>query len=550
MKKVVILGAGLATRLYPITSHIPKVLVNYKQHTILKHLHDLYMEKGAEEIIVVVHSKFKDLVESYAKTMDLVVTVRCVDEAHGSMYAINKIHEDISGHNVIFNWCDVIPQFYDGQEFQWGKNLIYTFGNQCRYKFDDGVIKNVGASGGNIVGIYQTNYDFFEPLPEDEIKGKDFVDFLFGADFREQKLFNVTDIGDIPKLREAHKNIEQNREFNEIRMSDTVVLKKALNVKGLELQQQELNWYDSVESINTPFILIKEHDHFTMSRITGHPMYQKFEPDMLESILQGSKFYPKSKITKPHFTQEQIDSDVKKEAYDKVLDRCETIQGMIDSFGVEYVNGVKLPPLKKLLKRALPHLKETEYTLIHGDLNFSNTMLSDLGNVRFIDPRGYFGDTKVWGPRTYDEAKILYALSGYDEFNADPLWGGLSIEGNSAIVDIKPLMEDYLEQDFVKNKHKLWLGIIWIALGGYFKNNPLKAVSAYFHGMYLLTQFLKDTPRVLQNGALVPETKEPVTAIVKTRCPTKWELHDKETGQVYIMNHVQSELHNQWILQN
>ena len=547
MKKVVILGSGLATRLYPITSHIPKVLVNYKQHTVLKHLYDLYTNVGAEEIIVVVHSKFKDLVQGYAKTMGLTITVRCVDEAYGSMYAINKIHSDVDGHNVIYNWCDVIPKFYGRREFDWGKNKIYTYGDKCRYSFKDGKIDNVGATGGNIVGIYQTNFDFLEPIPDYITKGHDFVEFLKASDFQEESLFDLIDIGDIPKLRQAHDSKELNREFNEITLKDGYVIKKALNPKGEELQKKELNWYLNLKGVrNVPMIYMTPTETcniMTMERIYGSSMYEKFTPELLPRILKesvfGDRYIPE---------KNQIDADIKQEAYTKVIDRCASIQDMIDSFGIKYVNGVKIGSLNRLLKRVLPHLKETEYQLIHGDLNFSNIMLSDDNEIKFIDPRGYFGHTELYGPRTYDEAKILYALSGYDEFNADPLWGGLSIEGDSAIVDIKPLMTDYLDQDFVTPKHKLWLGIIWIALGGYFKNNPLKAVSAYFYGMYLLTSFVKGLPRVLTDGAIVPETKEPVTASIITKCPSKWELHDRETGQVYMMNHIQSELHKQWIL--
>src|SRR5699024_11457572 len=71
MKKVVILGAGLGSRLYPITNEIPKVLVNYKQHTVLKHLYDLYSNQS-DEIILVIHSKFNDLVKGYIKSINMI----------------------------------------------------------------------------------------------------------------------------------------------------------------------------------------------------------------------------------------------------------------------------------------------------------------------------------------------------------------------------------------------------------------------------------------------------------------------------------------------
>lgn len=548
MKKVVILGAGLATRLYPITSHIPKVLVNYKQHTILKHLYDLYKSYGAEEIIVVVNSRFKQLVEEYSAMMNLEVIVRCVDEPYGSMHAINRIYPDISGHNVIFNWCDVVPEF-GRSGLTWNENTIYVHGNECRYKFDNDkkAIVNVGQSGGDIVGIYQlANYT--ANYPESVVYEKDFVEFLYAKDFKSQYVPFLVDIGDIPKLRKAHAVKELNREFNEITINNNVVLKKALNEKGLKLQKEELNWYDSVKSNSVPDILIKEQNFFTMERIFGKPMFEAFDLELLPKILDGLRFSDEVYVP----TKLDCITDVKKEAYDKVIDRCDTIRGMFDSFGVKYVNGTKIGHLKSLLRKALPYLTNnallSKYTVIHGDPNFSNTMLSDDNEVKFIDPRGYFGDTKIYGPRIYDEAKVLYALSGYDEFNSDPLWAGLSIEGDSAVININPLIENYCDQDFVTFEHKLWLAIIWIALGGYFKNNPLKACSAYFYGMHLLTETLKGVPRISANGLELEDLETPITASVITKCPSKWILIDTETNQKYKMKSTQQDVTKQWEL--
>ena len=40
--------------------------------------------------------------------------------------------------------------------------------------------------------------------------------------------------------------------------------------------------------------------------------------------------------------------------------------------------------------------------------------------------------------------------------------------------------------------------------------------------------------RELQNGVHVYELDEPVELIVKTKCPMKWKLVDRETGEEYI----------------
>lgn len=549
MRKAVILGAGLATRLYPITHHIPKVLVNYKQDTILKNLHMIYSDLGAEEIIVVVHSRFKDMVQAYADQEGLKLTIHCVDESFGSAYALATMDRMLHGHNVVVNWCDIIPDF---GSWCWEQNTIYVKGNECRYNFDGHRITNVGATGGNVVGIYQFHdWEFYMGETLEEIneycQGQDFVDFLYGEAFAYSELRDLIDLGDKPKLEKAHAVRELNRSFNAVEISEDTVEKFALTEKAKELQANELAWYDAISgNQSVPAILGRRENSFDMERIKGIPMFDHMhkitQPGrvvMVDNILDALRF----SRTDIYASEEQIEEDFTKEFYTKVIDRCASIQPLIDSFGeIERVNYTKIGRLKPMLKQALNHLIKYQhesagrrYYVIHGDPNFSNTMLSTQGDVKFIDPRGYFGNTKIHGPRLYDEAKVLYAISGYDDFNADPMWGGLSIDetAKNAIIDIEPLIYKYEKMDTFNDYHHLAVAVIWIALGGYFKNNPLKAVSAYYYGMALLTQQLRKMGRLLQDGTIAKDLPEAITATLITKNSDKWELLDKETGVRY-----------------
>ncbi|ARW58015.1 hypothetical protein [Serratia phage X20] len=545
MKKAVILGAGLATRLYPITHHIPKVLVNYKQHTILKNLHDIYADLGADEIIVVVHSKFAEMVRAYAQQEGLNITVHTVDESYGSAYALATMNHMLEGHNVIVNWCDIIPDF---GSWCWEQNTIYTKGNQCRYNFDGQYISNVGSTGGNVVGIYQfLDWEFYmgDTLEEinEQCQGQDFVDFLYGKSFKQSELMNIIDLGDMDKLHEAHKERELNRSFNAVEITEDYVEKFALTEQGKKLQRDELEWYRHVKSQSIPKISGINGESFIMERIKGLPAFEWLyglpafkQFDKIEEILDALNFGPSV-----HATEEEIELDFTKEFYTKVIDRCDSIKGLIESFGkITHVNHVKLGHLKPMLKQALAHLikyhHETQgrsYCVIHGDPNFSNTMIQYDGVVKFIDPRGYFGETKIFGPQLYDEAKVLYAISGYDKFNSDHAWGGLIIDEGHCFVNIQPLVHKYEKCDLFNDYHHLAVAIIWIALGGYFKNNPLKAVSAYYHGMMLLTKQLRKMGRLLQDGSVSMDISEPITATLITKNPGKWVLTDKETGVSY-----------------
>ncbi|QJT71744.1 hypothetical protein TH1_060 [Shewanella phage Thanatos-1] len=547
MKKVVILASGMATRLKPITSHMPKVLVNYKQHTILKHLYDIYANQlGADEIIVVVNSCYKEMVKAYAAQENLNIKILTVDEALGSAYALCSISGHLYGHNVVLNWCDVIPQF---NNFEWDMNSVYTWGNDCRFHFDRKFI-NKGVTGGNVLGVYQVQQWDYMPDTKENLnemcQGKDFVEFVSQEldVFQEHKLSNAVDLGDMIKLAISHKDQEFNREFNKIEFNYeaesglSFVTKIATNEMGLALQERELAWYKNVTSKNVPKILDVAKDRFDMELLQGKTMFEHSDAlspidltQTVKSILSAMNFSQASS----NVPLDSVKRDFKYEIVEKVLGRNALIQGLIDSFGeVTHVNGVKLGRVKTLLNQAYNHLlyqhtsSQEKYRVIHGDPHFSNIIIGK--DIKFIDPRGYFGKTIGYGPRIYDESKVLYSLEGYDDFNANPTWGGLSIDNGYATIDIKkPKTKGRLP---FNDYHYLWVAIIWIALGGYFKNNPLKAVSAYYYGLYLLTIQLDKMGRRLNTG-LVSHDGPLVKATLVTKNPGKWVLTDLETGVQY-----------------
>lgn len=61
-----------------------------------------------------------------------------------------------------------------------------------------------------------------------------------------------------------------------------------------------------------------------------------------------------------------------------------------------------------------------EYKIIHGDLVFSNIILTNTGKIRLVDVKGKQGsDLSIFGDCFYDYAKIYQSLIGYDEILLD-----------------------------------------------------------------------------------------------------------------------------------
>lgn len=122
--KCLILAAGYATRLYPLTENFPKPLLKVGEKTILDHLLDDIEKSGSvDEYVVISNHKFAYQFDEWAKTKTLNITV--VDDGTSTnetrlgavcdvQFAIDKLSLDgdmlvIAGDNVLdFSLCRFI----------------------------------------------------------------------------------------------------------------------------------------------------------------------------------------------------------------------------------------------------------------------------------------------------------------------------------------------------------------------------------------------------------------------------------------------------------
>ena len=200
---IVIVAAGLGSRLAPLTNHIPKVLVNIGKNTGYVEMVRYWskqtnLERGS--LTVIVHSAYKSLVAEYHKmyfpTIPLIV--KTVDVANGSAHAILSTCDHLEGREVLFSWCDVLPVDEIKIDTIGGRyansNVIFTnYNGSCRY----GV--GVDASGrgvkpfldpyerGGVFGLYYIHR--YEPSHVESSDGQDFIEVIeqFG-ECREHRL--------------------------------------------------------------------------------------------------------------------------------------------------------------------------------------------------------------------------------------------------------------------------------------------------------------------------------------------------------------------------
>lgn len=149
------------------------------------------------------------------------------------------------------------------------------------------------------------------------------------------------------------------------------------------------------------------------------------------------------------------------------------------------------------LANALRKRYPSKFYLIHGDPTFSN-MIYDrlLGKVFLIDPRGYFGKTKLFGDVDYDWAKVYYSIVGdYDQFNRKKF--ALSITDKEVELAVKPNnwsdMEEYFfEQigDVSKTKIKGLHAVIWLSLTTYAWEDYDSICGAFYNGILKSADFI------------------------------------------------------------
>jgi hypothetical protein len=555
---LVIVAGGLGSRLAPLTNSIPKFLVNIGKETGFVKMLEYWRQYQPESITVIVHSKYKALTQAYfdlyfkndpymktwsddGEEIRTPFIIKTVDEANGSAHAIMTTCGDhLNKQPVLFTWCDVIPgELFDVEELNHGGAFAFTnYDYPNRYDLVQPTVAPdapklgwgdrvpaIRADGrGGLFGVYYVST--FEKKPFQN--GQDFVELLGLYSHRgfvnEVKMPSIIDFGDMPKLERVRSTADAARAFNSVKMHGDLVLKSALTAQGEGLIKREVAWYNELDAMQSTVRRPKhwastDGTSFVMSRVKGVPVWEqwpKLDADGRAMVLTRIfEELDKLHVHKKPVGYDQVELDIKVEAYDKLIARYDEIKPMINAFGpVQWVkvNGAEykfkcLDPnvtIKRLFNALIAEYETPFHSLIHGDLQMSNTMIDpDTLEVTFIDPRGYFGKTTTYGCADYDIAKLLYSLSGYDLFNYSKDFhlkhNGLGEVGDGSqqwVIEFDIAQPSWAGcQQIIAERftrvHQLWLAVIWIGLAQYIKNDPVKSVAAHYHGLAMAEQLLE-----------------------------------------------------------
>jgi hypothetical protein len=168
-----------------------------------------------------------------------------------------------------------------------------------------------------------------------------------------------------------------------------------------------------------------------------------------------------------------------------------------------YLNGTELKTFKVIWPKLKQYIEKTclskTLTFIHGDMCFSNILYgkNPINNdivLKFIDPRGSFGNTKIYGDIYYDLAKIMHSCDGKYEYiitdNFELIDNNVNFKLNfhkQDSTDIKNVLDKIiLQHKFNNTKILLLQGLIFIGMCARHYDSQIRQKAMFLTGLRIL----------------------------------------------------------------
>ena len=501
VRTIIVQAGGKGSRLQYLTANKPKCLVPVDNLPLLFHL---FRHFPKCHFIVIGDYKY-DVLEKYLKAFasdvryDLVSGQGKSGTCGGLSDALRLVPETTPFALI---WCDLLlPKDYSLPKLT--ANYVGVSRDfPCRWKYEEGKFEEERSTTHGVAGffIFQDKSQIADVPEEGE-----FVRYLSkkNINFAEEPLLRTHEYGLLEEWDKLPKR--RTRPFNELVFDGSKAIKRPLDDQGKSLAIKEQAWYKKAEElgINEFLPTIYSYDPLTMEIIDGQALYETGNKAIEEKAALIADLVLSLK-TIHNASQVAADVDSFWEAYyEKTFQRLEKVRDLVPfaDIPVIKVNGraclnpfFKKKEIRSLLERYIPK----QFSFIHGDCTFSNTMLRADGRVCFIDPRGYFGHTQFYGDPAYDWAKLYYSIYGnYDQFNLRRF--RLSVGEDGAHLEIASNGYESLDTKFLENisnevtaeQITLYHALIWLSLTTYAWEDYDSICGAFYNGVYLLAEALK-----------------------------------------------------------
>ena len=480
-----------------LTENKPKCLISINGTTILQTISIAF--PGAIAIII---GDYKiDVLQSYLEVVHPdfeyhIVKARGTGTNSGITEALNFLPD---GEPFAITWSDL---FYRAPILMQDENSNYvgmTNSNKCRYSFEEGKFIEGDTNHNGVIGLFLFKHkNLLSAVPNNG----EFVRYLSQTNIHFSPLVvdSVYEIGTMDNYLLFKLQFPVSRFFNNIEIEDEVVVKGVTVQKFRHLLEDEINWYRYMENVGfTSIPKVKSFEPLILERIRGlHPhqfkdLSQVQKVILIENIIR--------QLNDLHSTARRPvkEEDLYDVYVNKTLERIKPVTKMlkINSNKKYVINGRQIeaiiPNDPEIIRELFRILSPVSYFCpIHGDPTFSNTLVTNNNEIKFIDPRGYFGNSKIFGDPRYDLAKLYYsAVGNYDQFNEQ----NFQFKFSSEEITIKIASSGFenawktLENNSIDTRDiEILHSLVWLSLSGYFVNDVDSMMASYFHGLELISE--------------------------------------------------------------
>jgi GTP:adenosylcobinamide-phosphate guanylyltransferase/aminoglycoside phosphotransferase len=492
---IVVQAGGKGTRLEHLTANKPKALVPVENLPMIFHL----FRKFPDKRFVVIADYHRDVLREYLAAF-ADVTYQVVDAAGsgtcaGVDQALALLPDD---EPFMLVWSDLIlPDAFElpTADRNW-VGISQTF--ECRWSYADAGFTEERSRQHGVAGLFV--FEDKSALADIPASGE-LVRWLQqqGQEFETLGLGGTREFGLLCEYETLAT--EKTRPFNRATVVGDTFIKEPVDAQGRSLARRESGWYRHALELGVRNIpQLRGFEPLTMERIDGKNIYEYSDLPLDDKRAVLADLAAALRDLHALESAPANSFSVREAYYGKTVERLKAVRDLIPLADREtiVVNGrqCRNPYFhRRDLERALDALTVKQFAFIHGDPTFSNLMLRGGTEPLFIDPRGYFGHTELYGDPNYDWAKLYYSVVGnYDQFNLKNFRLGVHAD----TVDLKVASNGWesLEEDLFALSGadpltiKLLHAVIWLSLTTYAWQDYDSICGAFYNGIYYLEEVL------------------------------------------------------------
>ncbi len=435
--KVCILAGGVGKPMEGLDEHVSKAILPVNNKAVISYIVEKF-PKGVEIVVAVGHQKesvIDYLTLAYPdRKFRFVAVKKFVGPGTGPGYGLLECKKFLQCPFILFtadtivsediplpdqNWMGIAP-VHETEPYCTVKirnNSIYELNDKTK---NDNRFAFIGLAG---IKDYQ---DFFKTLESNKkiIAGEIQVSNGFNA-LLERHLapigFTWFDTGTLEHYTETNKNFSGENKFDFSKGNEFLYFVNNRVIKFFAdrsiADKRHLRSKGALKGL-TPVIEAKRGHFYSYLKVDGQTLYGVLNAQMTAEFLKWAETHLWKKLELTRAQRKKFTEACLRFYKDKTYERVESFIKKTDKKeDAAIVNGVKVPPVRELLKMVdWGHLSNGEPANFHGDLQFDNVLVRTKANKAkdkfvLLDWRHDFGGLTDMGDLYYDLAKLYGGMT-------------------------------------------------------------------------------------------------------------------------------------------